>query len=319
MTRATQLRLLGLYAKAQGLLSADRAGQVALATFLNAPPPNITPKQAAFFATARHSRLAFNGEQIALYEWGAPEAPYVYTAYGWGYNAGRWRHFAPPIIAAGYRLVGFDYPGHGHSSGTGLDYPTLLGLHAEVLRHFGKPKFALTHSFGAGTFTESISKLSPALWPERVALMAAFSDAYFIFRQYADALGFGESHYASLDRAVKRRTGFHIEEFDPARAATHLGALPALIAHDPDEQVTSYSNALRLHAHWPNSLLMPSRGSGHGFSDADQTSQLLTWLLKGVLPQGVQNGHDNPVQLPPSQAHTDMRSVYFRESAENLG
>ncbi len=319
MTRATQLRLLGLYCRARGLLNVDRAGQTALDAFVKPPKPNITPKQDAFLATARRSTLAFDKEGIALYEWGPADAPYVYTAYGFGYNAGRWRHFAPAIIDAGYRLVAFDYIGHGHSSGTEIDLATLLGLHAAVLAHFGPPALALVHSFGAGTFTYALSEQPREFWPERIALLAPFSDANYIFRQVADALGFGESHYAALNRAVERRTGKPILAWDPAAKATTLGDLPALIAHDPEEEVTAYSNAERLHGHWPGSYLLPSSGAGHGFTDKKITQAILTWLLEGVLPKGAQPYSSDSVRLDAKTAHGDAKSVYFSKRVGALG
>lgn len=319
MTRAFALRTLGYWCKLNGLISADRAGQIALDAFVKPPKPNITPKQAAFLATARRSTLHFDNEEIAVYEWGPAEAPYVYTAYGFGYNAGRWRHFAPTVTAAGYRLVAFDYIGHGHSSGTEIDLATLMGLHAAVLAHFGPPALALVHSFGAGTFTYALSEQPREFWPERIALMAPFSDAEYIFRQVAEALGFGESHYAALDRAVERRTGKPILAWDPAARATALRDLPALIAHDPGEEVTAYTNAERLHAHWPGSYLLPSPGAGHGFTDKRNTQEILTWLLEGVLPKGAQPYSDDLVRLDAKTAHGDAKSVYFSKKVGALG
>ncbi len=319
MTRALALRTLGYWCKLNGVFGADRAGQTALDAFVKPPRPNVTPKQAAFLATARRSTLRFDGEEIALYEWGPAEGRYVYTAYGFGYNAGRWRHFAPTITAAGYRLVAFDYIGHGHSSGTEIDLATLLGLHAAVLTHFGPPALALVHSFGAGTFACALARQPRGAWPGRIALLAPFSDANYIFRQVAEALGFGERHYRSLDRAVERRTGKPILAWDPAAEATALADLPALIAYDPADEVTAGTNALRLHAHWPNSHLLPSPGAGHGFTDEGITREILTWLLEGVLPKGAQAYSEDLARLDAETAHGDAKSAYFSKGVAALG
>lgn len=319
MPPAFTLRLLGHYCKLNGVFGAERPGQLALASFLKVPKPNVTPKQTAFLQTARRSTLPFAGETIALFEWGPERAPYVYTAYGYGYNAGRWRHFAPALVDAGYRVVAFDYVGHGYSTGRELDFPTLLGLHAAVLRHFGRPALALAHSFGAGTLAYTLSELGRDYWPERFAAMASFSDATYIFRQFAEALGFSESQYASLDRAVIRRTGKPIDGWDPASRVHLLRGLPALIAHDPEDQVTAYSNAERLHAHWPGSYLFAAPGAGHGFTERSVTRDILNWLMQGVLPKGAQPFSDDLVRLDAKTAHGDSRSAYFRKKVGALG
>ena len=318
MTRATQLRLLGRYCRALGLLHADLPGRAAFRRFERAPPRNITPKQAAFLAQARRTDVPFEGETVAAYEWGPAEAPYVYTAYGWGYNAGRWRHFAPQLLDAGYRVCAFDYLGHGNSTGPGLIYPTLVRLHRAMLARWGRPARMLCHSFGSGTAISALTEAGPSMWPERYALLAPFSDLEYIFRQYARALGFGESHYASLDRHVRERTGQPIAYFDVSALATRLGDLPALIAHDPEDAVTAYSNAERLHAHWPGSLLLPADGAGHGFSDAGHTRAVIDWLVDGTVPATASPYSPELPRLPSREAHDGYRSTYFTQAAEEL-
>ncbi len=291
MNPAVALRLFGLWCRINGVLGADRPGQLALDKFLQAPKPTIRPAQAEFLAKARWEKLDFRGVPFATYSWGPADAPYVYTAYGWGYNAGRWRHFAPRILDAGYRLVAFDYLGHGHSAGRDMDYPSLVDMHLRVIEHFGKPALALTHSFGAGTFMDVLALLSPEQRPDRVALLASFSHVAFVFRQYAAALGFAERHYESLDRAVQRRTGRSLSSFDPAVSSQVLAETPVLIAHDPADAVTEYSNAERIAEHWPNALLLPTPGAEHNFSDAAINECVLDWLLDGQVPELSLRGH----------------------------
>ena len=284
MTRAQQMRLLGLWYRLNVLGGWGRPARLALRRFLTPPAPRINAKQGAFLATARSSTLRVDAHRVALYEWGSPDAPYVYTAYGYGYNAGRWRHFAPQLVAGGYRVVAYDYPGHGRSSPTLVDYPLIVRTQRAVLEHFGRPALALAHSFGAGTFVEVAADLTPALRPRRVALLAPFSDAYYIFRQYADALGFGERHFAALCTAIEQRTGRSVYDFDVAARASVLGELPALIVHDPADEVTAFRNAERLHAHWPGSYLRSAGGAGHGIRDAATSEAIVAWLLHGELP-----------------------------------
>lgn len=286
MKTATQLRLLGIYCKAQLLRGVDAPGRAALKAFVRPPKPRITSKQQTFLDTARRSTLDFEGVAIALYEWGDPGAPYIFSAYGYAYSAGRWRHFAPQLVEAGYRFVALDYHGHGQSGYGECDYPTMVRLLEAALRHFGQPELVLAHSFGAGITTDMLSRLERELHPKRVALLAGFSDARYIFRQFARSIGFGEILFASLERAIQRRTGQALGSFDPALRSRSLGHISALIAHDPQDQVTSFSNAERLARYWPGSHLYTAKEAGHGFTDGAAAQKVIAWLLTGQVPPG---------------------------------
>ena len=91
MNKGTLLKVLGYWCKLNGLLGSDRVGETALKRFVKPPPPDIRPKQVEYLDAARQTTLQFEGTSIAVYEWGEADAPYVFSAYGWGYNAGRWR------------------------------------------------------------------------------------------------------------------------------------------------------------------------------------------------------------------------------------
>ena len=292
-------RLFGLWCRLNALGGLDRTGELAFGAFMRPPSPYFSPKQRAFLNAARRSWLRYNDTRIALYEWGEPGAPYVFTAYGWGYNAGRWRHFAPSLTEGGYRVVAFDYPGHGDSDFDLMHYPRALGVAEAVLRHFGRPEFLLAHSFGAGAATGMLVELPRGLRPRRAVLMAGFSDVEYLFRQYADALGFGEWARASVLRAAEWLLERSPLELDPAAASRTLGDVDVLIVHDPADEVTAFSNALRYYAHWPGSALWAAAGAGHGIQDAATTQGVVDFLLTGKRPGGAR---------APSRAAGDGRA-----------
>ena len=309
MNRATQLKMLGYWCKLNGLLGADRVGETALKRFVKPPPPNIRPKQNAFLDAARQTSLNFEGKEIAVYEWGEPDAPYVFSSYGWAYNAGRWRHFAPALVEAGYRFVGFDYQGHGRSEYAECDFPTMVRLLKQVLHHYGQPELLLAHSFGAGLSLGMLSEVERSLHPKRLALLAGFSDVEFIFRQFAGAIGFSESQYQSLAKAVERRTGNQIASFDPSIMSLQLGHIQALIAHDPNDEVTAFSNALRLAEYYPGAHLFEAHGAGHGFTERETSRAILDWLINGAVPSSAKQLENSHL---PAHSKQEVDSEYFR-------
>ncbi len=309
MNRAIQLKALGYWCKLNGLFGKDKVGEAALRQFVKPPKPNIRPKQDQFLDLSRQSAVLFEGKKIAVYEWGDRDAPYIFSAYGWAYNAGRWRHFAPALVEAGYRFVALDYQGHGRSEYAECDYPTMVRLLKQVLLQFGRPELLLAHSFGAGLCMGLLSEVDQHLHPKRLALLAGFSDVEYIFRQFAGALGFSESQYQSLARAVERRTGGTIETYDPARKSLALGHIQALIAHDPNDEVTAFSNATRLAEHYPDAYLFEAIGAGHGFTEASTSEAILNWLINAEAPPTAKRLE--PRMSPPHSVQV-VDSDYFK-------
>ena len=75
----------------------------------------------------RTRRVDAHGVGIAVYEWGAPDAPPVLLAHGGFDFAGTFDSFAPLLADAGWRVVSWDHRGHGDS-----ERCALYGWHADV-------------------------------------------------------------------------------------------------------------------------------------------------------------------------------------------
>ncbi|MEM9834941.1 MAG: alpha/beta fold hydrolase [Bacteroidota bacterium] len=281
------LKVMGSGLNLTSLLFPRWGGQLAFRLFSTPPKPRIRPKEAVFLSAADRMDCYFENKKIAVYSWGDPSHPYVFMAYGWAYNAGRWRYFVPPLVAAGYRVIAFDPPGHGYSDPGLVEYPLMVRLQRQLIQQFGAPSLFLGHSFGGGCFVGTLTSLPRSLHPERICLMGVFSEARWIFHNYRQAMGLSRRTYLRLINTIYRRTGYRLSSFDNARQAADLGHLPCLLIHDPEDQVVSFSNALRNHQYWPNSALYRPIGAGHHLGTKEVTQTVMAWLLEGQLPTDV--------------------------------
>jgi len=90
--------------------------------------------------------------------------------HGLGEHSGRYHHVARWLGEAGYAMVGFDLPGHGHSGGA-RGYSSYYEISAEIdrllhetaTRYPGLPRFLYGHSLGGALVLYHILKCRPAV------------------------------------------------------------------------------------------------------------------------------------------------------------
>ena len=290
------IRLIGAGFNLSALIAPGWTGRRLLRLFATPPRPRIRSKEQRFLDQARLDRETLQEWGGVVYHWGNPDHPYVLMSYGWGYNAGRWRHYAPQLLAAHYRVIAYDPPGHGHAASDMLELQQNIKIVRHLLITFGHPQAILAHSFGGGSVIAALADLPTRYHPPRMVLMASFSKATWIFRSFQYRLGLAEYAYQTLVAEIERQSNQRLADFDLARRSGQLVHTQGLLVHDPEDTVTHYRNALRYHQYWPGSTLLPAPGAGHHLGDPAVTECILAYLLQGVIPKAA----IAPVQtLPP--------------------
>ena len=302
-------RSIGRSLNALSYVSPKQAGKLAFRLFATPPKPNLRPKEQVFLDTADRMDITWNGLKIPVYAWGPPAGPVVFCAYGWGYNAGRWRHYAPTLVGAGYRFVAFDPPGHGQADSGNLIYPDYVDIETKILRKVGGCHLVLSHSFGGGCLVEALRGLPEALRPERAVFMGIFSEVRWIFVIYATSLRLRPVVFQWMVDHIRERTGRPLAEFDVAINGTYLPGVERLLVHDPADQVTDFRNARRNHSHWPGSYLYTPEGAGHHLGTAEVTRNVLAFLTDGTLPPGTITNNGDLDPLPPLSSSGDPVSA----------
>ena len=246
---------------ATALFAPDLAGAWAERLFLTPPQPKIEAT-ALDLIDARSSFLVHKGRNIAVWEWGwrSHEAPAVLLAHGWGGHTAQMRAFVFALLAAGYRVIGFDQPAHGLSEGrlTSLvDFADVLG--AVAARH-APVQAVIAHSLGAAATAFALSRGLPV---RNAVLIAPPSEVAGYSRRFARWHWVPEPVRRSMQAAIEERYGVRWEELEIERLAQRIHAR-ALVIHDREDPIIPWRHGQRVARAWSGARLHLTRGLGHG-------------------------------------------------------
>lgn len=246
---------------ASALLFPELAGAWAERLFLTPPRANVE-ETALDLLDARAGFIEHKGRRIATWEWGwkSRGAPAVLLAHGWGGSAAQLRAFAFPLLAAGYRVIGFDQPAHGISEGRLTGLPDFADVLSEVSWHHGRPEAIVAHSVGAAAAAFAMSR---GLAFRRAVLISPPSDVVGYSRRFARWHWIPEPVRTSMQAAIEERYGVRWEDLEIRRVASRLTA-DALVIHDRGDRVVPVRQGVRVASAWRGARLLLTEGLGHG-------------------------------------------------------
>ncbi|HEX6106565.1 MAG TPA: alpha/beta fold hydrolase, partial [Gemmatimonadales bacterium] len=222
-------------------------------------PPRHEPRSAeeAFIATGKPFHVPWEGERLAAWEWGA--GPTVVLVHGWGSRAGRLAPLGTALLQAGYRVVLYDAPAHGASSGRFASLPEF----ARALRAVGEavgPVYGLAgHSLGGAAISLALHAGLPA---ERVVLIAPPSDVVVFSHAFADHIGLPRRAHDAMRKNLEIRLRMRWDDIHVPTLARELRAA-ALVVHDREDPDVPYSHAEEIVRAWPRARLVATSGLGH--------------------------------------------------------
>jgi pimeloyl-ACP methyl ester carboxylesterase len=140
-------------------LAPKTAAGLALKIFLKPPRHKEPAWEAHFSSTAEQENVEFDGKRVVLYSWGHSEKK-ILLCHAWGGRGTQLAKFIEPLISKGYRVIAFDAPGHGRSSGKMTDMMEYSAAIHAIERHVGGVDALVAHSFGAGNAMFAVSRFN---------------------------------------------------------------------------------------------------------------------------------------------------------------
>ncbi|MFY1663428.1 alpha/beta fold hydrolase [Pseudomonas sp. Pseu.R1] len=218
--------------------------------------------------------LEVDEQRIAFWMFGS--GPIALLMHGWCSRGSHLAGYVKPLLAAGYSVVLFDAPGHGHSSGT---FSSIIHTGRVVLKlaeHLGGIHALIAHSAGS---TAALWALANGLIVRRSVHICGPTSLSAVVLDIARSHGLNDRETEAFCIWAEDFMGASLHSLDLPALSMGLKH-PGLLIHDVDDPVVPMAQSNALHVIWTRSTLMETSGLGHRriLSDAHVISSAVEFL-----------------------------------------
>ena len=220
--------------------------------------------------------LEVSGKRIQCYRWG--KGIPVLLVHGWGGRCTQFRRFIKPLTAAGYQVIGFDGPAHGHSSGMHTSVEEFEETIKALCKNVGEPAAIIAHSFGGSAVLFAAMN---GLKVNKLINIASPTIGDEIIHTYLRAINGSMATKDFFKNYMLKEYGKSFDEFTALHFIQHLPtAINLLLVHDQTDKEVSLAHAEALVKSYPAARLIKTKGLGHTriLKDNDVIRQCLTFI-----------------------------------------
>jgi len=237
-------------------ISPRLSAQLALKVFTT---PRRWPIPEAEQALARSAEKIVLSNGYVGFSWGRG-AP-VLLVHGWEGRVTQLGSFIAPLTAQGYRVVGFDAPGHGGQWGKALNVVEYAQFLRGAIDELGPLRGIIAHSMGASAVAFAAQTPLPV---DRVVLISTIRSVGNVVDWFENLLALAPPTRRRLrERLESEVFGTAIDDLDLTRRVP-FAIPPALLLATEDDQDVPADDTRHLAASWPgNNLSVVADAGGH--------------------------------------------------------
>lgn len=235
----------------------ERAAAWAERLFFTPSQTRLSPEQVAILEQGHPFSLTVDGRPVRGWSWG--QGPAVYLMHGWGSRGGRLGAFVAPLLAAGYRVVTHDAPGHGASDPGLTSMPEFARTLQAVVEAAGPAHGVIGHSMGASA---TALAMADGLEVSRTVFLAPAANPAAFATGFAALLGLSDDTIERLRARSERRLQIRWDDLDVPTMARGFSA-PLLLIHDREDALVPWDNGAAIAEAWPDATLVSTSGLSH--------------------------------------------------------
>jgi pimeloyl-ACP methyl ester carboxylesterase len=225
--------------------------------FFTPPRARVRDEERAVLARGEVFALEVGGQRVVGRAWG--EGPTVFLVHGWGGHSGQMTTLVDPVVAAGFRAVAIDLPGHGESAGRVSSVVHFAAALRSAAALFKPVHGLVAHSFGAAASTYA---LSSGLAAGRVVFFAPPARFESFWRRFRDGAGLSDEIVKRMLHEAEDWLNIRFDGLSPIDLAPRMTA-PLLVFHDPEDREASFEEGAELARCWPGAELRRAEKLGH--------------------------------------------------------
>lgn len=253
------LRLVRLGFRFVGHLAPILAGRIAYKlwftpTRFQTPAPEIKAME-----SANIEHLQLNNHTIATYSWGET-GPTVLLVHGWSGRGTQLFSFVEPLIDAGYRVLSFDAPAHGKSSGKQTNLYEVAEVILALQHHYGIFDSVITHSFGGPCTAIAMQR---GLTPERIISISPPATTVGLVEKFCNTLQIPEKVATNLKQRIETTFGRNIwDDLSMVNVVKEI-TIPGMLIHDSNDKEIPWQESHAIAEAWSNASFIKTSGLGH--------------------------------------------------------
>jgi len=241
-----------------GPLAPTLTSRLLVDLFSTPRPRPLDQAQLEALAAGDRFRIPHAGGHLDAWSYG--RGPTVLLAHGWAGRGAQLHPFIVPLMARGYRVVLFDGPAHGGSSGRTTNIGDFARAIASALEALDDVYAIVAHSMGGGSSAVALSLYAEE--PERLVFIAPPIHPSTWIAQFRELLDLSDELNDRLVVEIERRLQFRLDDVHGEKMASAMHAA-LLVIHDRDDRQVPHASGRKIAEAWPGARLITTEGLGH--------------------------------------------------------
>jgi pimeloyl-ACP methyl ester carboxylesterase len=225
-------------------------------------------------------RLPSEVGELAVTTWGS-SGPAVLLMHGWGGARAQMTGFVDPLLFAGYRVVAYDQPAHGDSTGKMTNLLEIAPTMNLIAKQEGPFDAIIAHSFGTLITSYALVNLHfPP--PARLVYFGAFNQLLESLPRFQVLANLSDELMDGLRAMIVENFGKDVLDAIINEHLVQKIDLPALMFHDAADNVTPVEDSRAIARVWKSAQLIETEGLGHrGALQSKPIHEQVVQFLKG--------------------------------------
>lgn len=213
--------------------------------------------------TATTESVEVNGLKVVVYIWQHETIKTTSTLlfiHGWTGRGTQVVNYIEPLTAMGYRVISFDGPAHGNTSGKQTSMLEMTDTVFALNKRYGDFDAAITHSFGGMILCFAMTL---GLKVKHAALICPPCSFEIILDNFQRTLQIPDSVMQVMTRKSYATHGHVIRDLVNMENSVKNCSCKALLIHDEDDHEISWHSSEKIAKSWPGAKLIKTSGLGH--------------------------------------------------------